>query len=142
MRKSTIFRTLATVAIFAAGFWAGNKQGEAAAANRVFELRTYYAHDGKLPDLLARFRNHTTKLFEKHGMTNVGYWVPLDKPAADGTLIYVLSYPNRDAAKKAWDGFRTDEEWKKVRAASEANGPIVKKVESVHMEPTDFSKRK
>jgi hypothetical protein len=141
MRKSTLLRALAGAAVFIAGFWAGNQQSEAA-ANRVYELRTYYTHEGKLPDLLARFRNHTTKLFEKHGMTNVGYWVPLDKPGSEGTLIYVLSYPDREAAKKAWDGFRNDEEWKKVRAASEANGPIVKKVDSVYMSPTDFSKLK
>lgn len=142
MCKSIFLRLLATAAIFAGGFWAGNQRGQAAAANRVFELRTYYTHDGKLPDLLARFRNHTTKLFEKHGMTNVGYWVPLDKPASDGTLIYVLAYPNRDAAKKAWDGFRNDDAWKKARADSEKGGPIVKKVDSVYMEPADFSKLK
>jgi hypothetical protein len=133
---------MTAAAVFVAGFWAGNQQGEAAAATRVYELRTYYTHDGKLPDLLARFRNHTTKLFEKHGMTNVGYWIPMDKPGSEGTLIYVLSYPSREAAQKAWDGFRGDEEWKKVRAASEANGPIVKKVESVYMSPADFSKLK
>jgi hypothetical protein len=141
MRKSTLLRVLTGAAVFIAGFWAGSQQSDAA-AGRVYELRTYYTHDGKLPDLLARFRNHTTKLFEKHGMTNVGYWVPLDKPGSEGTLIYVLSYPDREAAKKAWEAFRNDEEWKKVRAASEANGPIVKKVDSVFMSPTDFSKLK
>ena len=67
---------------------------------RVFELRTYYAHEGKLDDLMARFRNHTTKLFEKHGMTNIGYWVPLDADkGADNTLIYIIAHKSRDAAK-------------------------------------------
>lgn len=106
------------------------------AANRVFEMRTYYTHDGKLDDLQARFRNHTTKFFEKHGMTNVGYWVPRDQP---NTLVYILAYPSREAATKAWDGFRKDEGWIAARTASEANGPIVAKVVSVFMDPTNFS---
>ena len=104
--------------------------------NRVFELRTYTTHAGKLDDLLARFRNHTTKLFEKHGMTNVGYLVPSEQP---NTLVYVLAYPSRDVAKQAWDAFRKDEVWIKARTASEANGPIVEKVVSVYMNPADFS---
>lgn len=110
-----------------------------AAENRVFELRTYYAHEGKLPNLLARFRDHTTKLFEKHGMTNVGYWVPKDKP---NTLIYLLAHKSPEAAKASWDGFRKDPVWLKARDASEASGKIVQKVESVYLEPTDFSKMK
>ena len=86
-----------------------------AAEDRVFEMRTYYTHEGKLPDLLARFKNHTVKLFEKHGMTNIGYWVPLDEPKSKNTLVYILAYPSRDAAKKAWDAFRVDPEWIKAR---------------------------
>jgi hypothetical protein len=113
-----------------------------AADNRIFELRTYHCFEGKLPDLMKRFREHTTKLFEKHGMTNIGYWVPTDPPASKNTLVYVLAYPNREAAKKSWDGFRSDPEWVKVRDASEANGKIVEKVDSVYMEPADFSKLK
>src|SRR5438309_2122175 len=109
------------------------------AADRVYELRTYHCYEGKLDALLTRFRDHTTRIFEKHGMTNVGYWVPLDQK---NTLVYLLSYPSRDAAKKAWDEFRSDPEWKKVQTASEANGKIVEKVDSVYMSPTDFSKLK
>jgi hypothetical protein len=112
------------------------------AAERVFEMRTYYTLEGKLPDLLARFRNHTTKLFEKHGMTNIGYWVPQDEPRSKNTLVYILAYPSREAAKKAWDAFRQDPEWIKARDASEANGKIVEKVESVFLTPADFSKIK
>ena len=82
---------------------------------RVFELRTYYAHEGKLDDLMARFRNHTTKLFEKHGMTNIGYWVPREQP---NTLTYVLAYPSREAATKSWDAFRKDPDWIAARTAS------------------------
>jgi hypothetical protein len=103
---------------------------------RVFELRTYYTHEGKLDDLLARFRNHTTRFFEKHGMTNIGYWVPREQP---NTLIYVLAYPSREAATRSWDAFRKDPDWIKARTASEANGPIVVKVTSVFMDPATFS---
>src|SRR5262245_56740371 len=106
---------------------------------RVFEIRTYTTEPGKLPDLLKRFRDHTTKLFEKHGMTNIGYWVPTDEPRSKNTLIYVLAHASRDAAKKSWAGFQHDPDWIKARNASEANGKIVAKVESIYAEPTDFS---
>ena len=106
---------------------------------RVFEIRTYTTEPGKLPDLLKRFRDHTTKLFEKHGMANIGYWVPTDEPRSKNTLIYILAHASRDAAKKSWDGFKTDPDWIKVRDASEANGKIVTKVESIYADPTDFS---
>lgn len=107
-----------------------------ATTGRVFEKRTYYTHDGKLDDLLARFRNHTTRFFEKHGMTNIGYWVPREQP---NTLIYVLAYPSREAATQAWAAFRKDPDWVTARTASEANGPIVVKVTSVFMDATNFS---
>jgi NIPSNAP len=110
-----------------------------AADMRVYELRTYTTKEGKLDALLARFRNHTTSLFEKHGMTNIGYWVPKDKP---NTLIYIISHASPEAAKKNWDDFRADTDWVKVKTESEASGPIVEKVESVYMTPTDFSKLK
>jgi hypothetical protein len=106
---------------------------------RVFEIRTYTTEPGKLPDLLKRFRDHTTKLFEKHGMTNIGYWVPVNEPRSKNTLIYILAHASREAAKKSWNGFKSDPEWIKVRDASEAGGKIVTKVESVFAEPTDFS---
>lgn len=127
----------------ALGFWLGrgtpSEAASAAAKNRVYEMRTYYTNEGKLPDLQARFRNHTTKLFEKHGMKNVGYWVPQDAPASQNTLIYIISHESRDAAKKSWDAFRNDPEWKDVAKASEANGKIVSKLESVYMDATDYS---
>lgn len=119
----------------------GQEPVEAANA-RVFEMRTYYTHPGKLPNLLARFRNHTTKLFEKHGMTNIGYWVPQDAPGKDNTLIYILSHSSRDAAMASWKAFQEDPEWKKAREASEQSGKIVEKVERVFMDAADFSKIK
>jgi hypothetical protein len=117
-------------------------QAGAQGKNRVFELRTYYAHEGKLNDLHARFRNHTTKLFEKHGMTNVGYWVPQEGPQAGNTLIYILAHQSRQAASKSWEAFRNDPEWIKARDASERNGKLVAKVESVFLDPVDYSPMK
>ena len=115
---------------------------ETQAADRVFELRTYTTVEGRLPALLARFRDHTVRLFEKHGMTNIGYWVPQDGPQSKNTLVYILAHSSRDAAKKSWDAFRTDPDWQKARTASEADGKIVEKVESVFLTPADFSKIK
>lgn len=121
--------------MFTAGYMSANAQN----ANRVYELRTYTTHPGKLDALLARFRNHTTKLFEKHGMKNIGYWVPQDEPQNKNTLIYVVSHASRDAAKKSWDAFRNDPAWIAARDESEKSGKIVEKVESVYMDPVDFS---
>ncbi len=104
---------------------------------RVFEMRTYYAAPGKLDDLNARFRNHTLALFTKHGITNIGYWMPIENP--DSKLIYVLAYPSREARETAWKEFQADEDWKKAKAASEENGKLVAKVESVFLSATDFS---
>src|SRR5262249_1003598 len=102
--------------------------------------RTYYANEGKLEALKKRFREHTCDLFKKHGMTNVGYWVPQDeKDGKNDTLIYILAFPTREAPKKSWDPVRADPEWQKVRAESEKDGPLVKKVVSVYMDATDFS---
>lgn len=106
---------------------------------RVFELRTYTCNEGKLPNLLARFRDHTMTIFARHGMTSIAYWVPQDEPRSQNTLIYIIAHASRDAAKKNWQEFVSDPEWQKVQKESEANGKIVSKVESVYMSPTDFS---
>jgi hypothetical protein len=106
---------------------------------RFFELRTYTTHPGKLPDLDRRFRDHTTRLFEKHGMTNVGYWMPQDSALRDNTLVYILAYPSQEAREQSWVAFREDPEWQTARAASEEAGPIVERVVSVFMTPTDYS---
>ena len=105
-------------------------------------MRTYTTVDGRLDALLTRFRDHTTKLFEKHGMTNIGYWVPQDAPLSKNTLVYVLAFPSREAAKKSWDAFRTDPVWQKAQKESEVSGKIVDHVVSVFMDPADFSKIK
>jgi hypothetical protein len=113
-----------------------------AADNRVFELRTYTCYEGKLEALKTRFRDHTIRIFKRHGMESIGYWVPQDPEKSKTTLIYIIAHPSREAATKNWTEFRNDPEWKKVAADSEANGKIVQKVESVYMDPTDFSQIK
>ena len=128
---------------FAAGslltFRVVNIQEAHAQSKRVFELRTYHTLPGKLPDLVARFRDHTTTLFERHGMTNIGHWTPEDPPASQNTYIYIMAYPSREARNKSWAEFSADPEWQAASKASEANGKIVEKVDSVFMDPTDFS---
>lgn len=104
---------------------------------RCYELRTYHAAPGKLDALLERFRQHTTALFEKHGMTNVGYWTPVENPGRQ--IIYILSYPDRAAREASWRAFSTDPQWNAVAKASEANGKLVEKVESRFLAVTDFS---
>ena len=143
-----MFWTGATLAVaFGAGFLARDLMPEGAVAHaqagpRVFELRTYTAHEGKLENVHARFRNHTTRLFQKHGMTNVAYFRPQDAPLSQNTLIYVMAYPSREAAKASWDAFRADPDWQKVVKETQANGPIVANVQSVFMTPTDYSPMK
>jgi len=111
-------------------------------STRVFELRTYTTNPGKLPALHARFRNHTMKLFEKHGMKNVGYWTPTDEKLAENTLIYIVSHASKEEAQKSWKAFIDDPEWKAAYQESIKDGKLVKKVDSVYMTPTDFSPMK
>jgi hypothetical protein len=113
--------------------------GFAADSTRVFELRTYHCYPGKLEDLKKRFREHTMTIFEKHGMHSVGYWTFEDDPLKGNALIYMISHASREQAKKDWAEFSADPEWKQVQAASEANGKLVEKVDSVYLDPTDFS---
>ncbi len=136
---------LSVVAVFAAGWYIGSARAEPAVAteaaqdDRVFELRTYVAPDGKLSDLHRRFREHTTQYFETHGMTSIGYWVPQDAPGSSNTIVYLLAYPNREAATASWAAFQADPGWVEARTASEVNGPIVSTRESVFLVPTDYS---
>ncbi len=104
---------------------------------RCFELRIYYANEGKLDALNTRFRDHTTKLFERHGMTNVGYWVPLENPQR--RLVYLLSYPDLAAREASWKAFQADPEWVAAKSASEKSGALVAKVENRFLGLTDFS---
>jgi hypothetical protein len=115
----------------------------AGAQNRVFEMRTYTCYDGKLEALKANFRDHTIEIFKRHGIESIGYWVPQDPEKSKNTLIYILAHPSIQAAKKNWDAFFNDPEWKKVVGESEAkNGNVVSHVDSVFLDPTDFSELK
>jgi uncharacterized protein (DUF1330 family) len=110
------------------------------APHRVFELRTYYANEGKLAEVHKRFRDHTCELLKKHGAELIGFWTPQDdKDGKESKLIYLVAFPDREAAKKTWKEFHDDPEWKQVYAESHKNGVLVQKVESVFLEPTDYS---
>ena len=131
----------AIAAAFVAGFLARDASPtlHAQASGKVYELRTYTAPDGKLANLHARFRDHTLRIFEKHGMTSVAYFAPTDAPLAENTLIYLISHESRAAATANWDAFRNDPEWQQVAAESQVDGPIVSNVESVFTTATDYS---
>lgn len=132
-------RLLFTVALLlGAGFQAAVAADPAPPA-RVFEIRTYYTFPGRLEALNKRFREHTLKMFEKHGMTNVAYWTPQDSPGKDNTLVYVVSHASREQAKANWAAFIADPEWKKISEDSQRDGKIVEKIESVFVDATDYS---
>src|ERR1700730_15335639 len=108
--------------------------GFAFTQNHVYELRTYTCNEGKLEALKSRFRDHTIRIFNRHGMESVGYWIPQDGEKSKTTLIYILVHPSREAAAKNWKEFQSDPEWRKVAAESEVNGKILAKPpESVFM---------
>lgn len=125
---------LATSAAAAA---ASNLSAADAAGPICYELRVYYAAEGKLNALNERFRNHTCALFTKHGMTNLGYWMPVENP--DRKLYYILSYPSREAREASWKAFMADADWKKAFEESEKNGKLVAKAESTFLHTTDYS---
>jgi hypothetical protein len=139
--KKTMMSVLGLAAAFAAGFatnsWLpGEAVAQAQSRPRVYELRTYTAADGKLDLLHSRFKTHIMGFFQKHGMTNVIYFKPMDAPLSQTTMIYLLSHESRETAAKSWEAFRNDPDWKK---ASSETGPLASKVESVFLEPTDYS---
>jgi len=135
MKRRTLLQTLSVAGVLPYAALAAAESS----AETVFELRVYHAAEGKLSDLLKRFRDHTTKLFEKHGLKNVAYWTPMDDPAKSNTLIYILAHPSREAAAANWKAFQADPEWIEVKEKSEANGKLVEKVDSTYMTKTDFS---
>lgn len=142
MKRRTLLQTIPAVAAIPAAAWAKLLEKGGAmpqSSTTVYELRVYHANPGKLDDLLRRFREHTTKLFERHGLKNVAYWVPVDEPAKSNTLIYILEHPSREAAAVNWKAFQDDPDWKSVRDKSEENGKLVDHVDSTYMALTDFS---
>ena len=130
MIKAAAFAAVAIAAGFAAAAPSKN-------ADRFFELRTYTPSPGKLDALHARFRDHTCKLFEKHGMTNVGYWVT---QGPEPKLVYVLAFPSKEARDASFKAFGADPDWQKVYADSQKDGvKLAAKVESVFLSPADYS---
>jgi hypothetical protein len=118
----------------------GKYQGDAmTGSTKVYELRIYHVAPGKMDSLVARFRDHTDKLFAKHGMKSVAYWTALDEPVKSNTFFYILEHPSREAAEANWKAFQDDPEWETVKAKSEENGKLTEKIDSTFLTLTDFS---
>ena len=147
MHVRRLVPVLVLATVFGGGFVLGSflqpwGAVHAQAGKRVYELRTYTAPEGRLGDLQARFRNHTVKLFEKHGITSIGYFVPQDAPQSQNTLIYVLAHKDRESAKQHWAAFQKDPDWQAAFKESQKTGPLQTQVQSVFMDPLDFSQLK
>ena len=134
MRLALPAFALATILTMTANTSADDKKPD----TRIYEMRVYYAAPGKLDALNARFRDHTVKLFEKHGITNIGYFVPVGDNK-EGKLVYFLAYANKEAQDKSWKGFMADPDWKAAFTASEKEGKLVSKVERKFLIATDYS---
>jgi hypothetical protein len=142
MKRRELLGSLPPIALLPAADWLGllrEKSASAPQATSVYELRVYHAYEGKLDDLLRRFRDHTITLFSKHNMKSIAYWTATDDPLKGKTLVYILEHPSREAATANWKAFQDDPEWQSVRDKSEANGKIVEKVDSTYLVLTDFS---
>jgi hypothetical protein len=142
VKRRTILQALPAATFLSASLWAASQRDEGnpmQASTGVYELRIYHAAPGKLPELLARFRDHTDKLFDRHGMKSIAYWTPVDEPEKSNTLVYILYHPSREAAAANWKSFQDDPEWKSVKEKSEANGKLAEKIDSTYLALTDFS---
>jgi hypothetical protein len=140
--RRLLLESLSALPSLSAALLAASQRADAKqTATKVYELRVYHAAPGKLGELLARFRDHTNKLFEKHGMKAIAYWTPVDEPERGNMLIYILQHPSREAAVANWKSFQDDSEWKRVKEESEANGKLAEKIDSTFMALTDFSPR-
>ena len=133
--KAIVIPLLSLIVGVGAGiFFTSSDQSE-----KVFELRTYKATPGNLDNLHARFRNHTTRIFRKHGMEIVGYWSPTSEEEREDTLVYMLEHADLETATASWQAFIADPEWAEVAAASNANGQILGGIEAKYMVATDYS---
>lgn len=121
------------------GLGAGIFFSSSAQDQKVFELRTYQATPGNLDNLHDRFRDHTTRIFRKHGMEVVGYWSPTSEEERDDTLVYLLAHDNQDTADASWQAFIADPEWERVAEESNRNGQILGGIERKYMIATDYS---
>jgi hypothetical protein len=138
MKRRTLLQSIPALALLGKAAYA-QQAGSGQKSTAVYELRVYHTYEGKLDDLLTRFREHTMRLFEKHGMKNIAYWTPTDDPLKGKTLFYVIAHPSREAATANWKAFGDDPEWQSVRDKSEINGKLVEKVDSTFLALTDFS---
>ncbi len=141
LRRYAATICIATVAFVAGLVARGPASAEAKSADRVYELRTYTAAEGKLPNLLARFGGGEIDLFTRHGMTSVGYWVPDDPDLSGNTMVYMLAHENRDAAAESWKAFAADPDWQEMSESSQVDGRILIRggVKSMFLNPTEFS---
>jgi hypothetical protein len=134
--KRMILAAVVGIGLVGAGYAAGAAPSK---ADRYFEMRTYIANPGKMPALHARFKDHTNRLFQKHGIQLVGYWNPTGQGQDGNTLVFILAYPSAADQGKMWKAFVADPEWVKAKADSEKDGVLVSKATSVFMNPTDYS---
>jgi NIPSNAP protein len=142
VKRRTLLKSLPAATLLPGSLWAALQQENSnakPASTVVYELRVYHAAPGKLGELLARFRDHTIKIFDRHGIKSIAYWTPVDEPQKSNTLVYILQHPSREAATANWNSFREDPEWKSVKEKSEANGNLVEKVDSTYLVLADFS---
>jgi hypothetical protein len=139
--RTTLLVLLAAGAVLAALVMPNSAApaADTAPAGKVYELRVYHANPGKLEALHARFRDYTCKLFQKHGIELIGFWTPMQGEEAKDTLYYIVAFPSAEAQKKAWQAFQNDPDWKKVKADSEKDGVLVKKIDSTNLKATDYS---
>ena len=110
--------------------------------SRTFELRTYTAAEGKLPELSARFRAHTIGFFKKYNMEVIGFWIPQDHEKSKDTLVYLLAFSSREAAEKSWADMLADPEWKRIFAESEVNGKLALNIDRLFLDATPYSPMK
>ena len=116
--------------------------GGSSPAQHVYELRLYHVNEGKMDALTARFGDHTDAIFKRHNMKSIGFWRPEDAPYSQNLFVYILEHPSREEARKNWAAFQNDPEWKKVKADSETQGPLVDHIDRYFMDPTSFSELK
>jgi NIPSNAP protein len=146
MNRRTLLQSLPAAALLPSAAWpmskhepSPNEENAMPSSSPVYELRIYHVNEGKLDDLLRRFRDHTIALFNKHNMKSLAYWTPTDDPLKGKTLVYILEHPSREAATSNWQAFRDDPEWQSVRDKSETNGKLADHIDSTFLALTDFS---
>ncbi len=146
MNRRTLLQSLPAAALLPSAAWpmsnhepSPNEENAMPSSSPVYELRIYHVNEGKLDDLLRRFRDHTIALFNKHHMKSLAYWTPTDDPLKGKTLVYILEHPSREAATSNWQAFQDDPEWQSVRDKSEANGKLTDHIDSTFLALTDFS---